>query len=491
MFETFSSQLTFWGLMAVLLQIAIIIAVTLRVILTRHPPGSSFAWITITAVIPFVGFVLYLLVGERPIGQWRAKLYRQLTSLHQSKSELSQLLPIGPLPRALHNHESLLRLSTAVAHFPMASGSELQLLWETDQIFSAIISDIDQAQRTIDMEFYIWQSGGKVQHVMDALKRAHQRHCRIRLLLDDFGSREFLKSPECQSLINLGIEIRSAMPMRLLAFLGLQRADIRLHRKNIIIDNAVGYVGSLNMIDPMAYSDSKTVGAWEDAMLRIEGPAVESQMRVFEMDWRLQSQSSQLWVNPPMEDVYLQKGTATTVCVPSGPYTTDHDPNLYLVLEVINHAQRSLTITTPYFVPNEPIIVALQNAAFRGVKIKLILPEKSNSLLATYAARRHFDTLLSLGVEILFYKERFLHTKSIVADGDYALFGTVNMDNRSLHINFEMMLLIIDSTFVRSLQALQRRYEAKSVQLQTTKWYRRPLIERLKEGFAHLLSPLL
>lgn len=480
---------TLWSLIALLVQFGIITGVTLRVMLTRHPPGSAFAWIIITAVIPYVGFLLYLMFGERPLGRHREQLYRDL-HLETATRPMPPRIPVGPLPLVLHEHRSLLALATAVSGFPVTFGSSLKLLSDTDSIFETITADITRAERSIDMEFYIWHDQGKVAVVTEALLAALRRGCRVRILLDDFGSRAFLKSEHRAELERAGAKICPAMPMKLWGLLGLQRADLRLHRKSIIIDERIAYTGSLNMIDPGAYADANLVGDWIDAMVRMEGPAVDSQCRVFETDWLLQPSQKPKLPKSLTTRIEAQCGEATLVTIPSGPYSI-HDPNLYLLLEVIASARESLTITTPYFVPNEALMAALQTAAFRGVRITLILPEKGNNGAVTWAGRRHFETLLSVGVDIRLHRGGLLHTKSISVDGEYAVFGTVNLDNRSLHLNFETTQLIFDEQFIGELDALHRAYLSQSERVDFVTWARRPLKSRLKEGLAFLISPLL
>ncbi len=481
---------TLWSLVAALLQLTIVLGVTLRVMLTRHPPGSAFAWILITAVIPYAGFLLYLMFGERPLGRHRAKLYRTLHLERAFAPCHHPLLPAGPLPRSLAEHEGLLTLATTVSNFPLTTGNRIELLTESDAVLKALQHDIEHAKESIDMEFYICEDTGRVRQITDALLAAVKRGVHVRLLLDDFGSRTFLSSDRAKALLAAGVEILPAMPMRLLGLFGLQRADLRLHRKSVIIDTTLAYTGSLNLIDPMAYADAPRVGAWVDAMARIEGPAVESQWRIFQTDWCLAPEMRRMIEHecPPQE--HAQPGKASIVVVPSGPYGV-HDPNLHLLLASIAAARHSLTITTPYFVPNDALMTGLENAALRGVQVTLILPEVGNNRAVVWAGRRHFDALLDAGVKIALYQGGLLHTKSVSIDGELALFGTVNLDNRSLHLNFETTLLVFDESFLAALRRLHGQYLEQSHVLDATHWQRRPFLSRIKEGLAYLISPLL
>ncbi|MEG2153892.1 MAG: cardiolipin synthase [Burkholderiaceae bacterium] len=482
-----------WGwssALAIAIQVALIVGVTLRVILTRHPPGSSFAWILLTVALPYVGFGLYLMMGERPIGRLRARRMRAALerwptlAARLPASERADLdaLPALDIPLA--------RLATRLGQLPLTAGSSLELMADTGAILKRLISDIDAANARVQMAFYIWNEGGAADQVAHSLIAAAQRGVHCRLLLDAIGSKPFLASHWPRLLRQAGVEIAVAMKVRLweMAFV---RADLRLHRKIVVIDGQLAYTGSMNLVDPRYFKQDAGVGEWVDAMARIEGPTVGALETVFLYDWTLQSAAPA----PTLADSRTTEqragcGSARVVVVPSGP-TSVIDANRRLIIEAINRAEQRILLTTPYFVPGEPLTIALQNAALRGVEVRLLVPEKNDSRLVQYASRRYFDDLLSTGVKVLLFRGGLLHTKSITVDQEFALFGTVNLDTRSLHLNFELTLLVFDLAFTRSLVALQESYEAAAVPLEANRWRQRPLLERFKEGACFLVSPLL
>lgn len=481
---------TVWSVLAALLQLLIVLSVIVRVMLTRHPPGSAFAWILLTTILPYFGFLLYLAFGERPIGRLRAK---RLKAAIERWGQLSQhkLTPLGPLPRHLARHRTLLRLATKLAGMPLATGSSALLKASSAETIQSLHKDIAAARESIDMEFYIWEDGGEVREITRSLIDAARRGVRIRLLVDDFGSRVFLRSEAKKLLEREGIVIASALPMKFLRFFGLQRADIRLHRKTVVIDNKVAYTGSFNMIDPRSYAEATVVGAWVDAMVRVEGPAVRALAAVWQFDWALQPDGDLTDFEETFAaETALNVGDAVIATVPSGPYANG-DRNLLLVLEAINRAEHTLTITTPYFIPTESVVCALFNAVLRGVAVTLIVPEKCDNPATGWAMRRYFDELLESGVRILLYEGGLLHTKSISVDNEFAVFGTLNIDNRSLHLNFELMMAIFDQAFVRDLSLLHAEYETHCRELEADAWRNRPLSDRLREGASFLISPLL
>ena len=339
------------------------------------------------------------------------------------------------------------------------------------------------------MEFYIWGVGGWCDRVAQAIIRASERGCECRILVDDIGARAWLRSSWPSKMLAAGVHVSRALPVSLFP-ITKGRADLRLHRKTVIIDDHLGYTGSLNLIDPHIFNATEGVGEWVDAMVRVEGTAVRDLNQVFLFDWALQ---------PDIEGerISLEKiapvpavGSACVTVVPSGPTTVD-DANQRLILEAISCARERIYLTTPYFIPGETLILALQNAAMRGVDVRLCIPSKPDSQFVRWASRRYFSDLMNAGVKISFFTDGLLHTKAITVDDTFSLFGTVNLDKRSLHLNFEMMLLIFDPKFVADMTALHRHYEAKSVPIDPVRWHRRHIGQRFLEGLSYLLSPLL
>lgn len=476
---------TLGTLAATAAHLAVVVAVALRVALTRHPPGSSFAWIMLVAVLPAVGVVAYLLFGERPLGRWResrmrdfvAELPRWSARLPRAdETELQQDAAVLPLARLVER----------IGQVPLMDGNRLQLLDDTQQILQRLIDDIDQARHSVDLEFYIWNRGGTADEVQAAVQRAAGRGVACRLLLDAHGSAPFFRSAAPAALQAAGVEVVAALPVKLWQ-LPLVRADLRLHRKIALIDRRIAYSGSMNLVDPRCFKQDAGVGEWVDAMARIEGPAVAALAMVFDYDWLLQTGQPPEAIDAP---VPAAAGEARVTGVASGP-GTEVNANLRLIVEAIQQARCRLLLTTPYFVPGEALSLALQNAALRGVEVRLLLPERNDSPLVQYASRWHFDDLLAAGVRIQKFRGGLLHTKSITIDDRLALFGTVNLDVRSLNLNFELMLLVQDRDFVTALARLQQRYEQQSVPLDPEAWRRRGRGQRLREGLANLVSPLL
>jgi len=369
-------------------------------------------------------------------------------------------------------------------------GSSLQLFSNTQKVLTTIAREVDQAESSILMEFYIWNEGGTADEVLEAVIRAAQRGVTCRLLVDALGAASWWKSRQPQRLRDAGVHLRTALPVGVFRTL-FGRTDLRLHRKIVVIDDKTAWTGSMNLVDPRFFKQEAGVGEWVDAMVRVRGAVVASLAATVIGDWALETgeplrhliESSGLHLVEP-------EGLADIQVVPSGPGQTG-DGLLQMLLALINAAREDLVLTTPYLAPDDALIYALRGAAGRGVRVTLIVPQKVDSFLTRYASRSYYDELLDIGVEIYLYRRGLLHTKSITVDGAMSMFGTVNLDMRSLWINYEVSLIVYEPTFAAELRALQASYIADSDRLDPVAWSTRSFGPRFLENTLRLVSPLL
>ncbi|MBX2850672.1 MAG: cardiolipin synthase, partial [Phycisphaeraceae bacterium] len=270
-----------------------------------------------------------------------------------------------------------------------------------------------------------------------------------------------------------------------------RRQDLRNHRKIVVIDGGVGYTGSMNMADPALFKKEACVGRWRDAMVRVTGPAVETLGLVFLSDFDIETADS---LGDFQEQGGLQRveptGDTLTQLMPSGPGFA-REAIRETLLTAIYGAEKSLVMTTPYFIPDEPLLEGLIAAAKRGVAVTLIVPEHIDSVMARLASRSQYADLLGAGVVVMQFADGLLHTKTLVADEAFALIGTVNLDMRSLWLNFEVTLAVYDAGFAKQLRTLQTQYTSRSHALDKAQWENRPFRIRLVENMARLLGPLL
>jgi cardiolipin synthase len=310
------------------------------------------------------------------------------------------------------------------------------------------------------------------------------------LLIDALGARPWWRGRQPQRLRNAGVDVRPALPVGIFrTFVG--RTDLRLHRKIVVIDGESAWTGSMNLVDPRFFKQDSGVGQWVDAMVRVRGSVVVPLAATMIGDWVLES-------GEPLADaiaaaglrLVAPEGPADIQVIPSGPGETG-DGLLQMILALIHSAQEELLLTTPYLVPDDSLLRALRGAAGRGVKVRLIVPERVDSLLTRYASRSYYDDLLDIGVEIYLYQGGLLHTKSIMVDDAISMFGTVNLDMRSFWLNYEVALFVYDREFSAQLHRLQQSYLDDSQRLDPQAWSKRSFGSRFLENTLRLFGPLL
>ncbi len=476
------------------------IGLSLRVIMRKRPYPITLAWLVIILSAPIAGAFFYLLIGENRISDRRTA--RMRISQGHYQHWLQTLRDRAPVDWQDLNPECgpLHQLADCLVGIPALAGNKLELIEEPQHVTDAIIRDIDNASSTCHLQFYIWQPGGTVEGVTRALMRAIDRGVSCRLLVDAIGSRDFLRSRAARKMKEAGIKIQESLPAGIFTTL-FARIDIRNHRKLVIIDGNIAYTGSQNMVDPQVFKQEAGVGRWIDIMVRIKGPVVESLAGTFISDWFLDADIRHFRPRSVREDVETvrriadihpspQAGPAAVQLVPSGPGLSQ-DAIHSLLLTTIYAARRELVLTTPYFIPDEPLLAALKAAAQRGVDVRIIIPSRNDSLLVAYASRARFEELVCAGVSLMFFTGGLLHSKTITVDRDFALFGSVNLDMRSFWLNFEATLFIYNRDFTCQLRSLQQRYEGQSVQLDLKELQQRSRFSRFKENLALLVGPLL
>jgi cardiolipin synthase len=463
------------------------VVLSLRIIRRRLPVGVALAWLAVVLIFPFAGALVYLLIGESRLGRGRG---RRAAALRRSYRGWDKAHPKGeavPAPQLSAGAAGLARLAEAVLDSPPLPGNEVQLVRDADEAFPALVRDIDAARHTCHIEFYIWDVGGRADEVVEALLRAAARGVVCRVLLDAVGSRPFLRSDRARRLRAGGVALREALPVTLRRLLFV-RADLRLHRKIVVIDGSVAYSGSLNLADPALFKKSAGVGQWVDALARVRGPAVAALGAVFLQDWEVET--GEALPVPALEDPPAASGGAIVQVLPSGPGERVGAIERVL-LTTVYAASRELVLTTPYFVPDESLMAALMSAPGRGVDVTLIVPEKVDSRLTHYASRSYQGDLLAAGVRVALYKGGLLHTKSLAVDGEFSLFGSVNLDPRSLRLDFEVTLAVYDADFTAALRRLQQTYLERSDLLELAACQSRSAVECFAEDAARLVGPLL
>lgn len=478
----------FLGWLLLLFHTVIVTGVSFRVIMKRRPIGVSLAWLALIYAIPFAGVGFYILFGEIKLGRRRAEraqaMYRPYAIWTR---QLARLFPqhcceVGAKALPLHD------LIQSRLGMPMLSGNRMTLLNKPESILREIVRDIRQSSQSCYLEFYIWHPGGDADQVCEALIEVAERGVDCRLLLDSVGSKQFFRSPWPKKLRKAGVKLVEVLPVGAWRIL-FQRQDLRMHRKLVVIDDRVGYTGSMNMVDPRFFKQNAGVGQWVDIMIRVQGPMVPLMWSIFVWDWEMETGERLLDSLQHEPEAWPQTNYRAQL-IPSGPFVGGDCIQQSLLL-AIYQARSHLVLTTPYFVPDDPLAAALSSAAARGVQVQLVLPARNDSIMANYACNAFMEELLAAGVEIYRYDAGLLHTKSVLVDDDFALVGTVNLDRRSLWLNFEVTLLVDNPAFVAQMTRLVQGYMMEATPMTLAKWQARPWYKKAMENIFYLFSPLL
>ncbi len=499
-FQELYSSYTLYSALVLLADFFIRIGLSVRVIMRKRPYGVSLAWLVVVLVIPFLGGFLYLLLGENRLPERRKE--RAKTSYNTYLSWLKTLQARTPVSWNKLNLECfpLHRQAETLVGIPTMAGNNLTLITHPEEILSTITEAILNATSTCHLQFYIWQEGGRVDKVAEALFKAAARGVTCRILLDSIGSRDFLKSRTAVVMRKAGIKIQESLPAGIINAL-FSRMDIRNHRKLVVIDGQIAFTGSQNMVDPEVFKINAGVGNWVDVMVKVEGPVVECIAGTFISDWVLDTDTDHFHSELLLKDIETAgksidvrtnpvAGESAIQLVPSGPGLVP-DAIHNLLLTTIYAARRELIMTTPYFIPDEPLLVALKAAAQRGVTVKIIIPLNNDSLLVKYASRARYQELAESGVQIFLFYGGLLHSKTITVDHDFSLFGSVNLDMRSFWLNFEATLFVYCKSFTEKLLAIQQEYLDQSIELDIEAFSQRGSWEKFKENSVLLVSPLL
>jgi cardiolipin synthase len=455
----------------------------------RLPSGVAWAWLSFLFFLPIISTILYFFLGEYRLGSRRLK---RMSEANNTILILTQKLFAKDSDEAHFKEPAKSFAMTVRGLFdaPLLAGNDIELLVDAEAAFAQMIKDIDLAVKSCEMVFYTWSAGGKADLFGEALLRAVKRGVRCRILLDKIGSSEFLSSETAKKYKEHGIDLQEAMPSSFIRSF-LSRPDLRIHRKILIVDASIAFVGSLNLADPALFKTAAGVGAWVDAVCKSTGPVVEALNYVFLSDWSVETKSD--FVQLEKESIFIDEAKdkkAKIQCLPSGPAIKNSSIEKVLIMAVYS-AREKLVLTTPYFIPSEAMLYALMTAAKRGVKVTLITPERLDSKLTQYASRSYMKELVEAGVEVALFQGGMLHTKSVLVDEEFSLFGSVNMDPRSLRINFEISLAIYEEAFSKSLHILQMKYLKQSRILAAKDFVHPNWFSQFKEDFSRLAGPLL
>lgn len=466
-----------FGLM--LLNLCMAVPAAIHALMNKEPVQSAIGWTAVIILSPFLGSILYFFFGVNRVSRrWRRL---KLLGFREAHSFFTQE-HLEPLQRDFDT-----RLGDEISPFSMVDGNRIEMLKGGAMAYPAMLEAIQNAKRSIVMQTYIFDSGKVGDQFLNALGDAVQRGVQVRVLIDRVGSL-YSKSIVHKTLKEKGVKTAffddSSKDLR------LPNANLRNHRKILVVDNQVGFMGGMNIRDSFALPPTDP-GFAMDTHFKLTGPITDQLQGVFAQDWFFTTREelpAELWQKE--ESVLESENPAALRVIPSEP-DYEGSANLLAVINNITRAKKSIMIQSAYFLPVSEMLFALRLAAMRGVQVDLLMPGKSNLFFVDLAAMGQLNHLAASGCNIWQMQEHFNHSKLMVVDDNYAYVGSSNMDARSLRLNFEVDLEVLNAKLVNELAEGMRHSIANSTRVSLQDLRERPFIKRFVSRLVWLFSPYL
>ena len=468
----------------------------LHALLYKKEPRAALGWIAVCFAYPLIGPLLYFLFGINRV-KTRAhhlKGQRHPGLFNYERSSYENLDPYDPehssIPQTLAGDSTLFglaRASAAINHHPLLENNSLTPYFSAENAYKDMLESIHQAQISICLTSYIFETNQTGRAFIEALSTAKNRGVDVRVLLDGIGA--YYSFPTAAHLlIKKGVNVIRFTPPQLYppAFY----INLRNHRKLLIVDGSTGFTGGMNIGDRQLRQRPDGRQGINDMHFKLQGPTVAELQRVFEEDWAFAKgkpvKTESVTTTPKLP------GDGSAICrvITDGP-NEDIGKLLMTLSGAIALARQRIAIMTPYFLPPPVLINALQSAALRGVNVSIILPAQSNQKLAHWATRNMLWELLQYDVHIYYQPPPFAHSKFLLIDRQYAQIGSANMDPRSLRLNFELIVEVFDASFVEKLAEHFDATRALSRQESLSGVDQRPFLTRIRDAIAWLFSPYL
>lgn len=465
--------------------------VALGIIPGGRRPSTGMAWLLLILIEPFIGFAIFLLFGRTSVGRKRVARHQLAKAAIDEVDHAETVLASRLDPVALGSPyvANAVHLNRSLGASPLVGGNSVTLLGDYREAIAAMTEEIQRAETFVHVEFYISAWDDVTDDFFAAMAAAAERGVRVRFLYDHIGSRRI---PGYRDLVarlrRTGIEWHPMLPIQPLRG-QWRRPDLRNHRKLVVVDGLVGFTGSLNLTEP-GYNkpaNHKAGREWVELLARVEGPIVSAINDVFAADWYVETDRVPDLPTPPAADPVT--GIACQL-VPSGPgYESEN--NLRLFTTLIYSAQHRISLTSPYFVPDESMLYAVTTAAQRGIDIELFVSEESDQFLVGHAQASYYEALLTAGVRIYAYPApAILHAKHFTIDDQVAVIGSSNMDMRSFSLNYEISMMMLGADIVLDMRRVEDHYREISREITLETWAERRPLTRYVDNVCRLTAAL-
>ena len=466
----------------------LLVALAIIAVLRRpREPRAMLAWILTLLFVPVMGLLLFVLIGEPRVHRTRKRRRRRRLRIRQAmrfrlserRARIPQKISYSPDPTVA----SFMKLATRIGGRPPTRGNQVIVHHDAERMFLEMSLAIQAARAHVHMEYYIFQPDETGRAIRDLLVAKAREGVKCRLLLDFVGCWKLFNG-FLRPMRDAGVEVVFFMPW--LPWKGSRRLNFRNHRKIVVIDGELAFTGSQNIGDE--YAGRRRGLKWRDTHVRVTGPAVHHMQEVFFEDWAFASRHE---VEGSLATYFPPVGTDEqhlVQVIPSGP---DREANVlhHLLLGAIAAARKTISLATPYFVPDQAMVLSLQTAAYRGVQVRLLIPSKTDHPVVLWAGRSFYNELCRAGVEIYEYDQGMLHSKMIIGDDLFVVVGSANFDERSLRLNFELSTVLYEPLVAGQLYADFEEQRGRAKRIRFQKHF--SVTDGVKLGLARLISPLL
>lgn len=462
--------------------VSILSAISL-IFIERKEPNTTWAWLLILFVLPGVGFIIYLIFGQNLS---RQKIFREKKVVDEKKSKvLMEKFKEEKEKGASSEFMELVRMNYTHSGALYTEGNSLTTFIDGEKKFEALINDIRDAKEFIHIEYYIFRMDNLGKTLIDELSKKVKDGVEVRFVVDAMGSKS-IRNKDIKYIRSLGIKFHIFFP-GILPLINI-RLNFRNHRKIVVIDGEVGYVGGFNVGDEYVNKGDQ-FDYWRDTHIRIEGKAVNELNKRFILDWDYASEG-ELKNYDKYFKLQEDSGNIGIQIVSSGPdHKEEYIKNAYM--KIINNAKESVYIQTPYLVPDEPMKEALKIAALSGIDVRIMVPDKPDHFFMKWILSANMGDLMEWGVKFYTYQKGFIHSKTIVSDGKVCSIGTANLDIRSFQLNFEINAIIYDDKVSKEQEDIFIK-DIEDCKLVTMEEYEsRSRALKIKEALIRLVAPIL
>ena len=466
---------------------ALVLLAVFKLLLENKNPLKTHSYLLVMVLIPIIGLLIYILFGQ---DYRRNKMFSRKAAIDQVRINdyVEQQLELASQHVLIEDVEvqgkaNIIKLLLSNNRSFLTKNNKISLLINGENIFAELIKCLKEAQDHIHIEYYIFDNDKIGNEIAEILADKARSGVMVRFIYDDVGT-SHLKKTFKKLFDDSGVDYHPFMPVYIPQ---LSRANFRDHRKIVVIDGNTGFVGGINVADRYINKNDKI--SWRDTHLKVEGEAVYSLQIVFMLNWYFVSKTSLEFSSQHFPDVG-SPGTQCMQVAASGP-DSDWASIMQAFFVAISTAKSQVLITTPYFIPNEPILEAIKTAALGGVDVQIMFPYGGDNAIVQAASMSYMKEVLEAGVHVHLYSDGFNHSKTMVVDGIVSSVGTANMDFRSFDQNFEVNALIYDRRIAQELTDQFRADKAHCVPLHLSRWQQRPIRRRLAESASRLLAPLL